>query len=376
MTEFKILMWMNMPSHHQSAFYREIRNQGIDLIVCYYGIVDKRRRNMGWNTHIPLSNFERYFSLKYQGLESIEDWHYRIHIVPGYGNRFLRKLVVILSNAKVKWIHWSERSHPGLRWYLSYPIKFWYAQMVNHHAIGAFGCGNLAIDDFISWGIRRELLSILPYSPEHSSKVKIEKLESLKDTLKSKRVFLYIGRLEYQKGIDLLLKAFTEASKSDRARNWVLVLAGNDLSNGYYEFFTKKMSIENIVFFLGVIPASEILAVHMIADVFIFPTRYDGWGAVVSESASQGKALIVSEQCDAARHLVETGINGFVIKAGSWHSLAYAMQAYIRNPKMADYHGQESLLIYQKFSPQSNAKRFIKIVRSWLITSYNDELSP
>lgn len=84
-------------------------------------------------------------------------------IVPGYGSRFLRKLVRELSNARVKWIHWSERSH-RLDWYLTYPIKRWYAQMVNNYAIGAFGCGNLAIEDFIAWGIRRELLGIFPYS--------------------------------------------------------------------------------------------------------------------------------------------------------------------------------------------------------------------
>ena len=358
-----------MPSHHQSAFFREVRNQGIDLMVCYYDVVDARRRSMGWDADAPLHDFERFFSPEHQNLKTLEDWRDRLHIVPGYGSRFLRKLVRELSKAKVKWIHWSERSHPGLRWYLTYPIKHWYARMVNNHAIGAFGCGNLAIEDFIAWGIRRELLGILPYSPECSSKIKNDKLDLLKNSIKSRKVFLYIGRLEYLKGIDLLLRAFTEVSKFDNAGNWVLILAGNDLSGGAYTANVKKLGIENTVFFLGVIPVSEISTIHMIADVFVFPTKYDGWGAVVSESAAHGKALIVSDQCGAAQHLVDTGVNGFVVKAGDWRSLAHAMRAYIVNPELADRHGKASLLIYERFSPDSNAKRFIEMIHSWLIAN-------
>lgn len=366
----RILIWMNMPSHHQSAFFREIRNQGVDLMVCYYGVVDAHRKSMGWNADAPLSDFERFFSPEHQNLETLEDWRDRVHIVPGYGSHFLRRLIRSLSKAKVKWIHWSERSHPGLRWYLTYPIKRWYAQMVNNHAIGAFGCGNLAIEDFIAWGIRRELLGILPYSPEYLSETKNNKLESLKDAVQSRKVFLYVGCLEHRKGIDLLLKAFAEVSKDNH--NWVLKLIGNDLSKGSYVANTKMLGIENIVFFPGVIPYTEIAADYMNASVLILPSRFDGWGAVVNEGAAHGKALIVSDQCGAAQHLVDAGVNGFVVKAGDWRSLVHAMRAYIANPDLADRHGKASLSIYEKFSPHNNAKRFIKMVRSCLTTTHND----
>ena len=362
-----------MPSHHQSAFFREIRNQGIDLMVCYYGAVDVRRKSMGWNSDTPLSDYERLFSPESQNLEQLEDWRERVHIVPGYGSRFLRKLVRQLSNAKVKWIHWSERSHPGLRWYLKYPIKRWYAYMVNHYAIGAFGCGNHAVEDFISWGVRREILAILPYSPERSFQPDGKNLTKDFTEPKSKKVFLYIGSLERRKGVDLLLKAFAEISESKSCSNWILMIAGNDCSNGTYIDYAKKLGIEKIVVFLGVIPVSEVSTVHTLADVFILPSRFDGWGAVVNESAALGKALIVSDQCGSAQHLVDAGVNGFVVKAGDWRSLTRAMQAYTKNPELADRHGKASRLIYEKFTPENNAKRFAEIVQSWL-TSANPEL--
>ena len=174
--------------------------------------------------------------------------------------------------------------------------------------------------------------------------------------------------MKHRKGIDLLLKAFAEVSKSDD-NSWFLKLIGNDLSNGSYTANAKKLGIESIVSFSGVIPYSEIAADYMNASVLILPSRFDGWGAVVNEGVAHGKALIVSDQCGAAQHLVDAGVNGFVVKADDWRSLAHAMQAYIKNPDLADRHGKASLLIYERFSPDNNAKRFIEMIHSWLIAN-------
>lgn len=339
------------------------------MVVCYYGEVDWRRKSMGWDVEPSLSDYEHFFSPD-DSLEFIKDWSDRVHIVPGYGSEFLRRLVRKLSNAKVNWAHWSEKAHPGLRWYLTYPIKRWYARMVNSHAIGAFGCGNIAIEDFVHWGIKREKIGFLPYTPEWIRVVKRENESLLNNVVKSRKVFLYIGCLEKRKGIDLLLKAFSEATKSYRSNDWILVLVGNDLSDGRYAIRARKLGIADSTFFVGVIPVSEISAVHMMADVFILPSRFDGWGAVVSESAAHGKALIVSDQCGAAQHLVDPGVNGFVVEAGNWRSLTNAMQAYISSPDLAFRHGKSSLLISESFSSQSNAKRFVEILCSWLAINY------
>lgn len=356
-----------MPSHHQSAFFCEILNQGVNLKVCYYGGVDTRRKSLGWNGDVQLSSYELYFSPDHDSLEMISDWRDRIHIVPGYGSHFLRKLARELSNAKVRWAHWSERSHSGLRWYLTYPVKSWYARLVNKHAIGAFGCGNLALEDFARWGMKIEKLGLLPYSP-HISKVNSsnpsESLSGIREN-----VFLYVGRLESGKGIDVLLKSFAALHRQNTTFKWVLVLVGKDLSNGAYVASAKKMGIEDAVVFQGVIPAIEIATCYLNASVVILPSRYDGWGAVVNEGAAHGRALIVSDQCGAAQHLVDPGVNGFVVKAGDWRSLVSAMRAYMVSPDLAARHGKASSLIYKRFTPQHNARRFVEILNSWMVTN-------
>ncbi|MGZ8983661.1 MAG: glycosyltransferase family 4 protein [Methylotenera sp.] len=368
----RVQIWMNMPSHHQSQFFREIINQGVDLKVCYYGRVDTRRKSMGWDGDDPLSSYELYFSPDYDSLEMISDWRERIHIVPGYGSHFLCKLARKLSNAKVSWAHWSERSHSGLRWYLTYPVKSWYARLVNKHAIGALGCGNLALEDFVRWGMKIEKLGLLPYSP-HISKVNgSNPSESLSGI--GENVFLYVGSLESRKGIDVLLKAFAALHRQHTDFKWVLVLVGKDFSNGAYAASAKKMDIGNSVVFQGVIPAIEIATCYLNASVVILPSRFDGWGAVINEGAAHGKALIVSDQCGAAQHLVDPGVNGFVVKAGDRRSLANAMRAYMLNPDLAARHGKASSLIYERYSPQHNARRFVEILDSWMVACNNESM--
>ena len=58
------------------------------------------------------------------------------------------------------------------------------------------------------------------------------------------------------------------------------------------------------------------------ADVLVLPSLFDGWGAVLNEGASAGKALISTTECGAAWHLIRHGDNGFRVQAGSEKALA------------------------------------------------------
>src|SRR5262245_32683890 len=164
MPPLKLLMWMNMPSHHQSPFYQAIRDSGIDLVVQYYGQVSHTRISMGWENTMDLPAGETFVSPSLDSLALCADWRDRIHIVPGYGTVFTRQLATHLSAQGVRWVHWSEPAQTGLRWWLSYPRKRWYSRLVNESALGAFAIGNLAVRDFEAWGISKSKIVLLPYS--------------------------------------------------------------------------------------------------------------------------------------------------------------------------------------------------------------------
>lgn len=360
----RYLIWAVFPNHHQMPFFQALRAEGVDLEVCYYEPVHQERLELGWSEFSKLPPKEQFVPKTVESLKCIPDWRDRIHVVPGCGDPFLRKLALTLSRQNVPWIHWSEPSRPGLRRLAGLALKRWYGRLINRHALGAIGIGKNAIDDFRRWGVRVEKMAMVPYSSAEYD------LNGPKDATieifcaDGHPVFLFPGALCHRKGIDILLKAFAklEARGGSEPK---LVLVGNDRSGGRYQLLAKSLNIEQSVLFRGPVPPTDLGLILRCGDVLCLPSRADGWGVVLNEGASMGLALIASDAVGAANHLIEPGQNGYRTKVGDIESLSSAMQAYVNDPQLAKRHGERSRRLFQDYTPQRNAERFLNAVASF-----------
>lgn len=359
---FKCLIWTVIPTHYQSSFYKALRGAGVDLKVSYYEKVHAYRVEMGWHGFEELPEGEQYVPKSLEALDLVSDWRERINVIPGYGNKFLRDLVKELCRRGVKWVHWSEPSHPGLRWWRSYPVKCWYAKMVNTYALGVFGIGIRALHDFRKWGISAERVAFLPYATAGGDRY--VQPDSICETFcGGRKAFVFLGSLIHRKGIDILLRAFAEIATI--SKEWVLLLVGDDRSKGAYQRLARKLGVAERVCFRGSVSAWFIPSVLRAAQVLVLPSRSDGWGVVLNEASSMGLALIGSENAGSSFHLIEPGENGFIVRAGSISSLARAMTSYVSDSELASRHGEHSLKVFEDFTPERNARRFIHAIQSW-----------
>ena len=348
----RLLIWTRIPTHHQSAFFEALRSRGFDLAVHYLQHVDAGRLGLGWNAHPKLPAGEIYAGTSLRALELCPDWRQRVHIIPGYSPPFLLQLVGFLSRRRVPWVHWSEHSWPRPRAHLTFTVKWVYGHLARYRALGALAIGDLARQEFIRWGIPGNRIRFLPYAvPRVVVPVGAEPAEI---PLEGPR-FVFLGQLCPRKGIDLLLLAMRNVlAVYPNAR---LELAGKDQPGAVYERMAERLEITHAVRFSGVVEAGRIGSVLQRCDVMILPSRHDGWGVVLNEGASLGKALIASDACGAAHHLIAPEVNGFRFPAGDRSALASAMLAYCRNPSLARRHGAESLRIFEDFTPERNAVR-------------------
>ncbi len=355
----KLLVWMNMPSHHQSAFFRAMREFGFDLVVHYYGRVTEARKMQGWEDPEELPTGERFVSADIASLHHCPDWENRIHIVPGYGSTFLREMAVFLSRRGARWMHWSEPAFPGLRWWLGYVRRRWYAGFVNTRALGALAIGVMAQRDFLRWGITADRIHFLPYA---AAPVSSSERDEILDTFVRRFpcTFLFIGSLCHRKGVDILLKAFRRVL--DRHPHAGLVLVGLDMQNGAYAALANRLNLSHNVMFRGVIPSGNIGAALAACQVVVLPSRFDGWGMVLSEAASVGKALIATKMCGAAHHFITDGENGYRVISENIAALADAMCHYAAHPALATHHGNASLKLYSEFTPERNAMRLQQVL--------------
>jgi glycosyltransferase involved in cell wall biosynthesis len=355
----RLLIWTRIPTHHQSAFFEALRSRGIDLVVHYLQHVDADRLSLGWDGRPELPASERYVSPSLRALELCADWRERIHVIPGYSPPFLLQLVGFLSSRRVPWLHWSEHSWPRPRAHLTFSIKWLYGHLARYRALGALAIGELARREFIRWGIPASRIRFLPYAVPRV--VVPAGAEPAEIPVESPR-FLFLGQLCARKGVDLLLAAMREVLVAHP--NARLEFAGKDEPGSLYERMAERLEIAHAVRFSGVVEAAQIGRVLQRCDVLILPSRHDGWGVVLNEAASLGKALIASDACGAAHHLVAPEVNGYRFPSGDRSALASAILAYCRNPSLARRHGAESLQLFEDFTPERNAVRLEEAVLS------------
>ena len=352
-----LIIWMNYPSHHQSHFFYTLNQNGFNLKVFYYSKISEERKLQGWTTN-KLQEYESFINAKSLA-KILDDSKQYVHIVPGYGSGFTRNLAVELSKRNIKWVHWSEKSTPGWRWYKSYIVKKWYAYYINRYALGALAQGKLAEDDFRRWGIKKNI-GHLSYSIKPLNEVPA--LKTLQDFKQNRKAFLYLGRLINLKGVDILIKAFSLVKSED----WCLILVGNgDKENELMDLIHKLKIPANKILFHPFVNSVDVNQVLVAADVFILPSREDGWGVVLNEAASLGKPLIASTMVGAAWHLIHEGENGFKFKSNDEYDLFSKMKKYIDNPDLAINQKSNSIEIFNSYSSEVMAKNLLNYLVEW-----------
>jgi glycosyltransferase involved in cell wall biosynthesis len=369
----KICIWMNIPSHYQASFFCALqRRDDVDLVVRYFHVSSDLRKREGWATH-HLETYEK----SVEGLpaqeamaETVPDWRQRIHVI---NSNFSRDLVELFCRESVSWVHWSEM--PGIRLAELLRYRIWLYRLLNplmlllkfresyrlkRYALGVFVQGVLAERSFRIMGVPQKKIAYLYYSPD--SLVEMPPCPKVVDFARGRKVFLYVGGLCQRKGIDVLLRAFSHLNTTDSC----LVLCGLDKESGCYALLAEELEVQNSVLFLGSYPAKQIAEVYSASDVFILPSRFDGWGTVLNEAASLGLPLIATDMCGASWHVIKEGENGFKVRTDSIADLKNALQVYVSNTTLINKHGERSKTVFfEEFSPEKNVDRLVNAIRTW-----------
>jgi glycosyltransferase involved in cell wall biosynthesis len=371
---YKICIWTSTVTHHLSDFYDALVESGkIDLEVRYFNRISQQRISLGWEDKKCTKPYEKQVSTFENSLESLSDFSEYTHIIFGNGYEFTKLLIPYAIENSLRWINWTERGGAGLfkllrensvLFKIIFPIyqrlynkKF--SQQIESHALGTFVSGIKAEEDYLKKGVRKEKIKHLYWALNP-----LIKSDVIPKELKSSRFkynFIYVGSLSQRKGVDILLKSYSKLNQNE----WGLILVGKDVSNGKYKKMVEKLNIQNNVTFIGAIYFDRVNEYMSFADVFVLPTRFDGWGAVLNEAASIGLPIISTDECGASYHLIKNAHNGYMVKAGSVASLLQAMKKYVESPDLIQQHGGHSFELFKQFLPEENVNRLLAALEAW-----------
>lgn len=116
--------------------------------------------------------------------------------------------------------------------------------------------------------------------------------------IKGKRVLLFLGRVHYKKGIDLLLHAW--AKISSRHPDVVLVIAGPDSEGTVAKMMRLlvELNMSSRVLFTDMLKGSAKWSALAASDYFVLPSYSEGLSVATLEALGCGLPVIISEQCN------------------------------------------------------------------------------
>jgi glycosyltransferase involved in cell wall biosynthesis len=141
---------------------------------------------------------------------------------------------------------------------------------------------------------------------------------------------LYVGTLEPRKNLDALIHAFAAL----RRRDVSLVIAG---ARGwlYHHLYTtvRSLGVAARVVFAGFVPDEDLPALMTSAEVFVYPSVYEGFGLPVLEAMQCGTPVITTDSSSLPE---VAGDAALLVSPHDVAGLATAMARVLAEPSLRD----------------------------------------
>jgi glycosyltransferase involved in cell wall biosynthesis len=226
----------------------------------------------------------------------------------------------------------------------------------------------------VSHHTKEDLIRILKVSPEKivviyeaSSPIfHPDDRKSVQSRLKqqygiSQKFIYHLGNIEPRKNLIVLLEAFTLVCR-ELGPEYQLVVSGQKgwLTGSLNRFF-KNYSMRDQVFFTGYVPVDHIPLFMNGAELFVFPSLYEGFGLPVLEAMSCGTPVISSNRSSIPEII---GSAGVLVDPTNVRELADRIIELLRNPEERRRLSQLGIDRASQFSWTEAARQTLNVYRS------------
>jgi glycosyltransferase involved in cell wall biosynthesis len=133
---------------------------------------------------------------------------------------------------------------------------------------------------------------------------------------------LFVGRVVYQKGLDLLLHALGRL----KDQPWTLTVVGDGPQREPLEILAEHLGIAGRVRFAGWLRGSDLIAAYHAANLFTYPSRHEGMPNAVLEAMASGLPVIAT-RIAGNEELVVEGETGLLVESENQQALEAALTA-------------------------------------------------
>lgn len=157
---------------------------------------------------------------------------------------------------------------------------------------------------------------------------------------------LFVGRLEQEKHVDELLRAF---ARLPRERQTTLEIVGMGSLRPLLESLCRDLGMRDRVVFHGAVSEEDLVAAYARADIFVMPGTAELQSLATLEAMASGLPVIAADAM-ALPHLVTDDVNGFLVPPGDVDTMAQRMSRLVTDPALARRLGRASVRRVQEHS--------------------------
>jgi glycosyltransferase involved in cell wall biosynthesis len=168
-----------------------------------------------------------------------------------------------------------------------------------------------------------------------------------------------VGRLVFEKGFDLLLRAFAQVAQL--YPNVTLNIFGEGNQRQKLETLRSELGLNNRVFLPGQV--KDVFGVLQEADLFVMPSRMEGFGNVLCEAMACGLPVIASD-CMGPRETVRHGVDGVLVPRGNVAMLVKAMSELLNDSHKRQLLAAQAREVMQRVNLKEVMNRWDAVLRN------------
>ena len=300
----------------------------------------------GWQFSLPLKNALKNNIKKFDLIYIISTWNFPVFIASYFSEKYKKPYIISPRGHLYKEVL-KKKFFKKIPYYYIF-LKRYLNKAFIHYT---------TYDEAISCHFFLKLKSkyfVVPNGIEIDEFEKVKKVEN-----KDKKIILFLGRINWKKGLDILISAYAKLLKERNDLH--LIIAGGD-EEGYIEKvkgWIKNYGIEKDVTFTGMVTGEEKLKMYSKSDIFVLPSYSENFGMTVIEAMASCIPVIISNKVGIYKE-VEENKAGIVVEPNA-ESLYKGMKVLLDNENLRRKYIENANKMVKNYDINKVADRMIEI---------------
>jgi glycosyltransferase involved in cell wall biosynthesis len=174
------------------------------------------------------------------------------------------------------------------------------------------------------------------------------------------RTILAAGRLEWQKGFDLLIDAFARVAPD--FTGWRLVIAGEGSLRADLQRRIEASGMMDRVHLAGFV--ADMMGLYQQASLFVLSSRFEGFPNVLCEAMAAGLPVIAADCPSGPGDIVRNNVDGLLVEPEDGEALAAALRRLLGSETERQRLAAEACKVVERFSSAAVVARWQELVLS------------